>query len=276
MTAPKKTLEQVAQKASICLKDRENIPTAPLWHMGKAYVFSSNDSFDLVQNTIDYLACKAKLGRAFTEDEKELLVNLYEALWWGGKIKGTPEAATLANHYVHGNGKEIRLDPSIYRDSVIVQDAMVCLKKYIADRQAKGKTFSIIKTTDADFRLSKFADPLRLGRRNQNTQGNIVAKDGALKTEEINRRLKFADNRFHLVASTSYTKPTFFTRWSVDSLYDFVDYAENKDDQHITRIPMDGGRNLILPDGLSSHMEKIGIAKRFWHRAEWHEQWRAA
>lgn len=228
MGAQKKTLEQVSQKASIFLKDRENIPAAPLWSMGKAHVFNSGDSFDLLQNTIDYLVCKAKKDKIFTEDEKEFLINIYESFWWGGTVKGFSEAVKLANHYVHGGGKDLILDPFLYKNSVIVQHAIACLKNYIAERQKKSKSFAIVKTSDGDFQRSKFADPLRSKNRNQYTQGNMIANDGTLKAEEINARLKYADNRFRLAANTSFEKSLFFTKWNVDSLYDFVDYADKK------------------------------------------------
>ncbi|WP_156370857.1 MULTISPECIES: hypothetical protein [unclassified Acidovorax] len=269
----KKTVEQVAQKASICLKNRENVPTAPLWHLGKAQVFGVTEGFDLVQSTIDYLACKAKINSSFTDDEKEFLVNIYEAFWWGGKYLGFSEAALLANHYVHGGGHEVILNPFVYRYSVIVQDAIVALKKYISNRQNTNKFFAIAKTSDVEFQRSKFADPLRSQNRHKPTQGNIVTNDGTLKAEEINVRLKYTDNRFYLMAATSYQRNLFFTRWSVSSLYDFVDYADEQDDKNITEIPLNG-RKLRLPDGLSNHMEKIGIAKKFWYRVEWHEHWR--
>lgn len=275
MATKKKSAEQIAQQASICLKERDNIPTAPLWHLGKSYALQSVDSYDLLQNTIDYLACKAKVNATFTENEKEFLVNVYESLWWGGKIKGMPEAATLANHYVHGQGRDITLDPFLYKNSVIVQDAIICLKNYIAAQQKSNRPFAAIHTSDHGFQQSRFADPLRSKNRNQYTQGNIIANDGTLKAEEINARLKYTDNRFRLAAKSSFSRSVFFTKWSVDSLYDFVDYAANKDAENITEIPI-GSRKLRLPDGLSNHMEKIGIAKKFWYRAEWHEHWRAA
>ncbi len=44
------------------------MPSAPLWHMEKVAIFNSKESFDLLQNTIDYLICKGKLDRAFTKN----------------------------------------------------------------------------------------------------------------------------------------------------------------------------------------------------------------
>ncbi|XVJ71653.1 MAG: hypothetical protein HEQ39_20180 [Rhizobacter sp.] len=267
----KRTPEEVAQKASICLKQRENIPSAPVWHMGHAYL-KDTDSHALMQNTIDYLACKAKAGMKFTDDEKEFLIELYESFWWGGSFKRYWEAAKLANHYVNGDGKEVKLDASVYKDSVIVIDAIKALKIYIVDRHKQGKFIALVKTTDHDFMRSKFAAHLLQGKRNQETQGHLIPNDGALLVEQINERLHYADNRFHLEASTSLVKDGFLTKWSIASLYDFVDFSDPKQGHFTTSIPM-SPKPLLLPDGLSNHMEKIGIAKKFWYKAEWSEIW---
>ena len=76
------------------------ITSAPLWHMGMVAKFGSASSFKLLQDTIDYLTCKARAGEAFSEDEKEFLVELYESFWWGGKYKGYHEAI---DHYIRVN-----------------------------------------------------------------------------------------------------------------------------------------------------------------------------
>ena len=241
--------------------------------MGHAHLKDA-DSYALLQNTIDYLSCKAKAGMPFTEDEKEFLIEIYESFWWGGAYKGYWEAAKLANHYVNGDGKLLLLDdPSVYEDSVIVTDTIKALKPYIADRHQQGKFIALVKTTDHDFQRSKFATHLLKGKRNQDTQGHLIPNDGALMTEQNNRRLKYADNRFHLEASTSLVKDGFVTKWSISSLYDFADYSDKKEGNNVTHIPM-SPKPLSLPDGLSNHMEKIGIAKKFWYRAEWSEIWK--
>ncbi len=103
------SLKELIKKGNECLEDRENIPSAPLWHMGKVAVLESKDSFDFLQNTINYLSCKGKLNKSFTDDEKEFMKELFEALWWGGKFKSYDEAARLANHYVNGAVNPLKL-----------------------------------------------------------------------------------------------------------------------------------------------------------------------
>lgn len=121
------SIEKIIEKGNKCIEDREDIPSAPLWHMGKVAVFESKKSFELLQNTIDYLSCKGKLEKQFTANEKECMKELFEALWWGGKYHGFKEAATLANHYVNGEGKTLNINSKLYNDSVIVKDSIIAL-----------------------------------------------------------------------------------------------------------------------------------------------------
>ncbi len=137
------SLNSLMEKGNKCLEERENIPGAPLWHMGKVAVFESKDSFDLLQSTIDCLTCKGKLNKHFAGNEKEFTKELFEALWWGGKQHGFHEAAKLANRYVNGKGQALEIDSEIYKSSVIVSDAMVALKKYIRDKSDKNKSIAL-------------------------------------------------------------------------------------------------------------------------------------
>jgi len=47
-------VKSLIEKGNTCLDERDNIPNAPLWHMGKVAVFKAKGSFELLQNTIDY------------------------------------------------------------------------------------------------------------------------------------------------------------------------------------------------------------------------------
>lgn len=260
--------ETLVQKASACLKDRDDVTTKPMYHIGKVFSWGSTDSFTLLKDTIDYLDCKGQAAKPFTDSEKEFLVNLYEAFWWGGKTTGLSEAAELANHYVHGEGKEVRLDSFIYENSLIVKDAMKAMKGYISANHAAGKNLKNLQSTDAQFHRSKHAVPLQKANRNQHLSGSILP-DGGLIAEQVNLRLFYTDNRFHLRSDTEVVKTGFFTKWSVRSLYDFSPYPTTE----YTNIPIKGDLKLKLPDGLSNYMEHIGIAKRFWYYADWHEHW---
>lgn len=156
--------------------------------MGKVAVFESKDSFELLQNTIDYLAYKGKLGKLFTKNEKEFMKKLFEALWWGGKYHGYKEAADLANHYVNGDGKSLTANPQIYKGSVIVKDTTTAMKSYISDMANKRKPIAALISSDRSFLNAQSSENLKKSKRNVNSQGYILS-NGALLVEQSNQRL---------------------------------------------------------------------------------------
>lgn len=262
------TTNSLITQANTCLESRKNIPGAPLWHMGKVAVAESEDSFSLLQNTVNYLTCKGQLGLSFTPDEKEFMKELFEALWWGGNYRGFTEAAKLANHYVNGNGTTLQINPEVYKNSVIVSDVLASLKAYIREQSTKNKPFNILKSSDATFMQSKYAQPLMRAQRNMMRQGYLL-NDGALLVEQSNLRLKNTDHRFHLHVNTTQSNGIFQSRWRVESIYDFEPFEKG----YVTEIPLSKNFTLRIPDGLSHHLTTIGTAKPFKYISEWHEMW---
>lgn len=264
---------KLVQRCNQILVQREDIPGAPLWHMGKVAVLDSKESFDLLQNSIDYLSCKARYRKPFTSDEKEFMKEIFEALWWGGQYKGYREAARLANHYVNGKGKTIKIDEDVYRNSVIVTDTREALKRYIKFLSEKKKAFVFIKSSDPQFLASPYASVLNVHKRNIFNQGYLL-KDGSLLVEQSNQRLKNADHRFMIEVHTTISKPksksVFFSKWTINSVYDFESFS-SKD--YVTDIPLSGNSVLKLPDGLSQYLTTIGVAKDFIYYSEWIETW---
>jgi len=265
--------QPLPERAQACLEQAVEIPGAPLYHMGKIAAFDSKSSFDLMQATIDYLTCKAKLKMPFSDTEKHFLVELYEAFWWGGHAKGMPEAAKLANHYVHGKGTSVAMDSTPYENSVVVKDTMQAIKAYIEELADENKYFFTIKTDDPKFRRSKHFKSLMLidGSRDIDTEGYVFS-NGTIFAEDRNQRLKKADHRFILTASTSkQVKNTFHTWWSVENRYDFEPFQKS---DKITDLPFKNGKVLLLPDGLSEYMDSgLSIAKPFNYSAQWSEKW---
>lgn len=257
------------QKCNQIIGQREKIPGAPLWHMGKVAVFESQQSYDLLQNSVDYLTCKAQQNKPFTNDEKEFMKELFEALWWGGQYHGYRAAAKLADHYVNGNGKTIRIDENVYKDSVIVKDTIDALKKYISLQAFNNKTFMFLTTNDPFFLVSSQASELKLNKRNIFTQGYLL-DNGALLAEQNNMRLKNTDHRFFIEANTTKSRTVFISSWSVKSVYDFEPFSSKN---YITEIPLTQGFILKMPDGLSQHLTHIGVTKNFNYFAEWTETW---
>jgi hypothetical protein len=100
-------------------------------------LFNSKSDFDLLQNAIDYLTCKARLKMAFTDEERGFLKAIYEDFAVGGRVKGYPEAAELIDHYVDGKGAKLQIDETVYQTSVIVQDTSEAIKHYIRQQIAQ-------------------------------------------------------------------------------------------------------------------------------------------
>jgi hypothetical protein len=275
-------------EAKQCLAKAAPIPGAPLWHMGRG----NADDKATMQNAIDYLTCKAKAKLPFTEDEKHFLVELFEAFWWGGKalhwtplMDGMPEAAELANHYVHGNGETLAINPEVYKSSVIVRETMAAMKAFIKESINKGTPVPVLKSSDSKFMRSPQVTEIHDINRNKGTQGRVL-DGGVLIAEQMNKRLHYANNRFHLQAFTTtshwphrskmeYTT-RMLTRWRVDDVWDYAPFGSDKENaQHISAFPMGYKREqeLKLPDGLSHYMTVLGIAKEFKYWAEWYEYW---
>ncbi|BBA37001.1 hypothetical protein sS8_5078 [Methylocaldum marinum] len=261
--------DNLKKKAEACLAKKVDIPMSPLWHMGKAVKFGSDSNLKIMQEAIDYLTCKAQAKMEFNADDKEFLKELYEAFWWGGHYSGLKEAAQLANHYVNGNGVPLRINPEVYKTSKIVIATMSAMKLFIAERKNKRKPFTNIRCDHVEFRQSKYAAPLR--RMNYMTEGKMKPS-GVLEAAQKNHRLHKTDGHFYLDSfNLVINGGGIKTTWSVKSIYDFEPF-EKKD--YYTEIPL-GDFKLILPDGLSEYMTRIGVAKVFHYSAEWQETWSA-
>ncbi|EGU61525.1 Cyanase [Vibrio nigripulchritudo ATCC 27043] len=264
-----KNKEKLVELAKKCQELKQDIPGAPLYHMGMVAKFGDTESLELLQNTIDYLTCKGKIGQSFNEDEKEFMVELFEAMSWGGKYLGYPEASTLANHYVNGNGHKISLPSEVYTKSRVVMDVCEGMKNYIRSLQEDKKPISSLKSTNSKFLSSQYSKDLFRGKRNVNSHGYLLPS-GALLTEQSNMRLKNADHRFILQAQNSFSNKTFLTIWRVESLYDFEPFEKG----YVTHLPLKKGMILKIPDGLSHYLTKINVAKSFSHYSEWRETWK--
>jgi hypothetical protein len=255
----------------VCSDLKADIPMSPLWNMGKTALFESQKNFGAMQKAIDYLACKAKNKQTFQNKEKEFLKEVFEAFWWGGQFKGYKEAAQLARHYVHGNGKPISINANVYKTSIIVKDTMVLMKKYIAELIKDKKHFQHLNSGNIGFRSRPYFKDLKVSKRNSFTLG-YAGSDGLLYAEQKNQRIQKSDNRFYLECINSLMgSKKVYTRWFIENIYDFKPFKEKN---YITEIELKpSGFVLKIPDGLSHYMTKIGIAHEFPYRAEWSEIW---
>ena len=264
------TSSSLAAHANACLAKAVPIPGWPLWTMGKAALGSQSD-FDLLQNAVDYLTCKAKAKMPFTDDEKAFLKRLFECLWWGGELKRYPEAAELADHYVNGGGAKLTIDAAVYQTSIVVKDTSEAIKDYICHLAGRHISFATVRSSDPGFLHSSQARPVSWAAGRDVQRQGYVLKDGNLLTEQDNSRLKNTNNRFILAAQNmKLTEKVGFTRWSVDDPYTFQPFEKSN---FYTNIPLSSSQVLKLPDGLSQYMTVLGIADEFAYTAEWAEIW---
>jgi hypothetical protein len=261
--------KKVVAKQKPASKPVPPIPGAPIVDLAGASL-GSQGSFDAVQNAINYLTDKAKSKQAFTDDEKHFLVELYEAFWWGGKALGMPEAAELANHYVHGEGKVLKINSDVYSKAVVVKDTMNAMKLHIKGNLGPKKpTIGVLRSSDIGFRRSKMFRTLSMGR-NEDVQGKVKV-GGVLVAENNNKRLFKADHQFYLQAQWRVNNNYLSITWRVESIYDFEPFGTGKTGSFYTNLPLLSGKTIKLPDGLSNYMVNLGVAKVFNYGSDWYE-----
>lgn len=270
MVAPSRS--SAAEKAKQCLAKAAPIPGYPLYNMGAVALWDSKSDFELLQNAVDYLTCKAKANMPFTEDEKQFMIDLFSDMSLGGRVKGYSEAAQLVRHYVTGKGAKLQIDAAVYKTSAVVKDVSEAIKDYVRQQVAKKAAFAVVRATDPGFRVSpQAAGVSRRSGRDVQRQGYLL-DDGNLLTEQSNARLKNANNRFILVAQNTMVSgaKAVQTRWSVDDRYTFEPFEKA---DFYTNIPLSSAQILNLPDGLSYYMTVLGIASEFDYWAAWMETW---
>lgn len=229
-----------------------------------------------IQAEIDRLTRKARKKEAITDTEKDFLKSLYGWIAWGGLAKWYPEACQLLRHYLKGQGQTLQINADVYKNSVIVRYATSEMKKVVLDDIKKS---GFIRN-EGSFSSVGLLKPTPRSLNEQKIKGAIV-DNGILLTEQNNKRLKNADNRYPLyMKSTIVSKNPLkiSTFWEVKSLWDYDSFeTQRKNNKNlITELPLPSGKVLMLPDGLSEYLTQIGIAQTFNYFANWKEEWHAA
>jgi len=227
--------------------------------------------FGCCQGIIDEADRKVRFGEQLSKSELDTLVFIYKLIPIGGKLYGYKEAADLMSLYLNPKEAEkyndenhlYRLEPDVYRTSVIVQYAQTELKKIITNDFKNGllKEGSVYDTKK-----------LKPTVRDSASEGNVQSPDRNLIAEQNNQRLKNTDHRFYLkVKILKIEDGAIKLLWFVNSKWDFESYESGKD--YVTELPVDKKKNLILqiPDGLSNYLTKVNKAKEFYYGTDWEE-----
>ena len=242
-----------------------------------------------LQKKVNKLTEKARQNRSFTIKEKKFLYDLYSWLATGGRWKwlskmdlgkydqGLWEAGELLQHYLDGEGKPLEIDSTIYENSVIVKYAMGKIKEAVTrDISSSGKIRN-------NGRISS-TDVLAKTSFKSVTESGQILKGGVLLAEQGNTRLKYANNRFVLKSQSTVAENHFWqpdnvinieTVWRVDDRWDYESFSAQRKKRinHITVIPLRGGKFLKLHDGLSHYLTVMGVAKEFDYFSQWSESW---
>jgi hypothetical protein len=275
--------------------EKPPMPMSPSYGMGNVFWNSYGETDDIdarqakesqkkLQDAINYLTCRAKHLHPLKDDEKEFLKELYEAMWWGGKIKGYSEAAQLANHYVNGGGQEVRLDSEVYETSLIVTEVTHAMIKHLQNnnkiKDSNSSSAYVFMSNNADFVKNSNVKKLLRGYRSSN-DGYINPADGyVILTEQKNLRLKYTDNRFFIKSTSIVNGSNVTTTFRTEAPYDFQPFDSSStkmtpsDSKNITGLPLGGGYELMLPDGLSDYMVSQKVANKFNYYAEWSRTWK--
>lgn len=228
-----------------------------------------------LQKQLDRLTLKARRKEAFDQKEKDFLVAVYRWIAAGGVSKWYLEATKLLWNYMKAVDAEdpLELNPYIYESSTIVQYAMSEMKKVmVGDVRKNGQ----IRNEGGIRSIGTVKNTHRTGTQLEEL-GNII-DNGILLTEQKNKRLKNADNRFALDAQAVLLADDpirIRIRWSVTSKWDYESFAEQnaRRTEHITELPLANGSRLRLHDGLSAYLVDLGLAKEFMYHAQWEETW---
>lgn len=188
-------------------------------------LYAYNIAINLLQTQINTLAAKAKKGKyeEFTKMDKILLWIGFRSLVVGGYLLGLDGAATVLNHYLTSNGKDLAVDPVYFRNSPVV-------KKILIEHYRRLQTqYKYVKITKIKIY------PAQYGRQDSN--------------------LYYMMNPFVLTIKDSIAGDTVFSNYTVTSHIEFY-----KGSVTYFYLP---GRIIIFPGSLGAALEPLGMGKPF-------------
>lgn len=281
-------------------------PQSILWHMALVAREDKASSFLLLQESLNHLSQKAANNAVFTDDEKTFLTVVYTCPWWGGKNHGLNETtqlrnplgtshvdsglgnghsrdlpltniadgaqlvlASMAQHYVLGEGRCYPVNVATYRNSSIVSDTLQALKDYICELSAYHRPTALIASTDRGFLQSKHAQKVEAKRKNTEVKG-FIFNDGTLMLDQKDPRLINLGNRFRITAMTSPLGAHLMTRWRIEGTYRFENFMQGAAE---TGLPLSERYVLTIPSCLGVHLVALNIARPFDYFADWVERY---
>ena len=221
-----------------------------------AFTLATGIGISHLQYRIDLLEDKAIHGRAFTEDDKRFLGNLYSCFAKGGGLTVVlRQSGQLMHRYLSRSGKDLLMTPRIFVHSQPVRDQMnVLTQRIMQDR----KTSRMMRNTYAagTFYMGdpRFVDSL---------VGLYLGRIVAVPNETADGNLTI-----HWRAECPWEWPSYTSL--------FRQYG----DYHAQCFSLPNAKSLLfgsryclrLDDGLGGYLVTLGIAKPFLAYSEWTEE----
>jgi hypothetical protein len=193
----------------------------------------TKQSLSVLQAKINDLGAKARLGKYkdFSVADRAMLWLGFQSIVAAGRARGYDGAATVLDHYLAGDGKDLAVDPVFFRRSPVVIRALEGHYKKIALKQNSAKD-TILWINPADH--------------------------GWLDTN-----LRYMMNPFTLYIKDSLADAKIFSTYRIDCHIEF-----NKNSRTLFFL---AGDTLVFPDNLGVALESLGMGKAFDLHSTWQD-----
>jgi hypothetical protein len=224
--------------------------------------------FTRAQATIDEISGRAKQKPAarslnetlLTSNDVLILRVLYNSIGQGGRFVA-PEAAQLMRRYLKTDlsGTE-EIPATVYQNDTAVQKEILKHKAEIKLALRSGK---LKRGGRIEFAIHASA------RTSQGCSHTGIKPPGKRLLRADSERLQKANNRFWLQSYSTADADQVTTRFLVTDCYEFEPFSRG----FFTNLEL-YGQKIVLPDGLSEYLTRIGLAKVFTYESSWVEGWK--
>lgn len=220
-----------------------------------AFTLATGVGVDGLQSRVDQMEDKAITGKAFTDDDKQFLHNLYTCFAKGGRLTIVlRQSSQMMYRYLSVSGDDLNTAPRVFINSQPVQGEMAFLKRRIVDDFKTTGAMKDVYTSDTFY----MGDPEFYDSYVGLYFGHIIATP----TQSVDGSITI-DWR----AECPWEWPSY------ESLY--KKYGEH----HAQCFPLPNAKSLIfgsehclwIDDGLGGHLATEEIAKPFLVYSEWSE-----
>jgi hypothetical protein len=221
-----------------------------------AFTLATGIGVSSLQARVDLMEEKAINGKAFTDNDKTFLRNLYACFAKGGRLVVVlRQSSQMMRRYLGRSGEDLRTSPRVFVNSTPVQNQMTLIKKQILKDIYSSKEVKESYLSDTFY----MGDPMFFDSFVGLYYGRVFAKP-----------VRTADRKLTL-------------RWRAECPWEWPSYAslfEKYGEHHAQCFPLPNALSMVLgpqycleiDDGLGGHLVTLGIAKPFLVWSEWTEE----